>query len=92
MRQGQIGLGQEPAREFAFQPGTPVLMDAEVYTLEGVVTDVQEDEAGQRLIYVRPWNGEAKPYLPTDLTPITGRAASTIDRFIRSAIQRSSSS
>lgn len=89
MRSGQRGLGPEPAAEFAFQPGTLVLMDERVHTLEGVVTDVQTDEAGQRLIYVRPWNGEARPYLQEDLTLITGREASTIDRFIRSVLKRS---
>jgi len=89
MRKGQIGLGPEPAKEMAFQPGQLVSMPVEVHPLEGVVTDVRRDEADQLIAYVRPWNGEAMPYLVEELTPITERTASTIDRFMRHALLRS---
>jgi len=82
------GLGQPAAQEFAFQPGTLVSMEPDVHVLEGVVTDMKRDEAGQMLVYVLPWRGEAKPYRPEELTPVQGRTASTIDRFMQAALLR----
>lgn len=77
------GLGQDSATEFAFQPGARVTMPSDVHPLEGVVTDVEIDDAGARIIYVRPWGGQAKPYRLEELTLLTGRSASTIDRFLK---------
>lgn len=82
------GLGQGAAQELAFRPGTTVSMDPDAHVLQGVVTDMRRDDAGQLLVYVLPWRGEAKPYRPEELTPVEGRVASTIDRFIGAALAR----
>jgi hypothetical protein len=88
MRKGQQqvpvpGLGQESAQEFAYQIGTEVTIDADVHPMTGIITDVRQDDAGQKIIFVLPWGGKAMPYLAKDLTPVAGRTAGTIDKFLR---------